>query len=92
MPLVCLKPTWPTETFRRTLHVKDKKGKTLEVKKVEFRKQHPEEVSADEVKALSHDIGKALFEVALDEKGRIRYLDPSDPAAQVPSAPSTPAE
>lgn len=92
MPLVCLRPNWPTEAFRRTIHVKDKKGKTVDVKKVEFRKQRPEEVSADEFKALGFDVGKALFEVILDEKGRIRYLDPNDPAAEVPSAPSTPAE
>lgn len=86
MPFVCLKPTWPSETFRRTIAMKGKKGKD-EAKTFVFRKHQPEEISDEEMKSLKQDIGKAIFEVEFDEKMRIRYIDPSDPAKEVPSQP-----
>lgn len=83
MPEVMIRPNWPNGRFTRT--VVGKKGKK---RRIEFLKDQPVEVSDDEFLSLIPDIGAALFEVARDEKGRARLLEPQSAAA--PPTPSQP--
>jgi len=83
MPEVMLRPNWPGGRFART--ITGKKGRK---RRIEFLNGQPVEVSDDEFLSLIPDIGAALFEVARDEKGRTRLLEPETaqdkPAANQP--------
>lgn len=76
MPEVMLRPSWPGGRFTRT--VLTKKGKT---RRIEFVKGDPVKLSDDEYLSLVGDIGRALFDVERDEKGRPRLLEPATVAA-----------
>lgn len=76
MALLMVRPTWPTTTFVRTLIKRDRKGKPLESKRVTFTKDSPVELTDEELQLLGSDLGNAVFEVALAEKKRVRYLEP----------------
>ena len=75
MPELMLKPGWPA-AFRRTV-VTGKKGKEVS-RLIVFRPRTPVEVSEAEFKALSNDIGEAIFEVERDEKNRPRFIESAD--------------
>jgi hypothetical protein len=81
MPLVMLKPSWPAESFRRT--IRDKARKPLRL--VEFPKGKPVELTGEERDLIASDVGHALIDVVLDDKQR-----PRDPASWKP--PQKPTE
>ena len=83
MPEVMVRPNWPSAKFYRTVAV-GKKGKS---RRIEFSKHEPTEVTDEEFSQLSGDIGNALFEVARDEKGRVRLLEPQAAEASAEAQP-----
>lgn len=80
MPEVMLRPSWPGGRFARTVFTK--KGKT---RRIDFKHGEPVKLTDDEYLALVGDIGRALFDVERDEKGRPRLLEP----AGVEESPTT---
>lgn len=82
---VMLRPNWPGG-FRRTIKVGE------ESKVLNFAPGEALEVTPEELKALSGDLGKSLFEIERDEKGRPRFIEsdvepaPSDPTRTKPAA------
>lgn len=68
MTKLMLNPKWPG-AFRRTVSV----GKKTRL--IVFKKDQPVDVSDAELKQLEPEIGNAIFEIELDEKGRPRFLE-----------------
>ncbi len=78
MPLIMVRPGWPSSQFQRTIRVYAGTGKSRKLKServVQFSAKAPAEVSDEELAALRDDIGKALFECELDEKARPRLVE-----------------
>ncbi len=93
MPLVILRPNWPSAVFRRTVPVKvDRKTKkVLESQTFVFDKTQATEVPGELMDHIKADLGNALFQVEFDPKGRIRYLDPSVPSLATEETQPQPA-
>lgn len=79
-----LRPGWP-RGFRRTV----KSGKKSKV--VAFQPGQTVEVTEEEFKQLAPDIGLAVFEVELDEKGRPRFVETELTATAPTAQPAEPA-
>ena len=90
MPEVMLRPNWPgnftrTITERKTIASGKKKTLVEEVlRRVVFAPGQPVEVTDRELAALKPDLGKAIFEVERDAKGRPRLLEPQTEETQAP--------
>lgn len=74
MPLVMLKPNWPSGSFFRTV-----KTAAEDVVRLEFQKGQPVDVAHELLDQLAGDIGHALVLSHTDDKGRPRVGEP--PAA-----------
>ena len=72
MPTLMLKPGWTGGRFQRTVTIGKRRPKLLR-----FENNSPVEVSDDEYLALGDDIGVALFDVEVDDKGRARFVEPA---------------
>lgn len=93
MPLLMVKPTWPASGFQRTVVVeRDKKKKPTKTKVFKFSKTDPVEVTAEELELLKSDIGNSIFEVEIDPKNRVRYLEPKQAQADQESPSPAPTE
>jgi len=91
MPLVMLRPGWPSSQFNRTIRVFSGVGKKRTLKServVQFHAKIPVEVNAEELAALASDIGTALFECELDEKSRPRLVESAPPPTEPTSTPA----
>jgi len=84
MPELRLKPTWPIDSFRRTIVLdRDKSGKAVKTKTLTFSKGESTFVTPAELKLLKDDLQKAVWEIEKDERGKVRYVESED----VPAAP-----
>lgn len=93
MPLVMLRPNWPSKQFHRTIRTYSGVGKKRTLKServVQFTAAKPVEVSDDELETLRSDIGVALFECELDEKSRPRLVESVPPPAEATTATAEP--
>lgn len=75
MPFVMLRREWPS-SFRRSLSLGGKKGERTLV----FEPGVASEVRDDEYEKLRPDIGTALQDVVIDEKGKPRIVDNAENA------------
>lgn len=70
MPTLMLRPNWPSGRFSRTVTIGKRKPKRLT-----FLSNTPVEVTTEERRELEPDIGNAIFDVELDDKGRARFVE-----------------